>query len=83
METAAGYLRVRMPHIAKESLFLRSGHLPYYADDMNAPMEREGTRYYLKPMNCPFHHKIFANKPRSYRDMPLRLAEHSLVYRYE
>jgi threonyl-tRNA synthetase len=83
MEDRAGYVRVRTPHIAKEALYLRSGHLPYYADDMYAPMEREGSRYYLKPMNCPFHHKIFASKLRSYRDLPLRLAEHGMVYRYE
>jgi threonyl-tRNA synthetase len=83
MEEAGGYVRVRTPHIAKEILYQRSGHLPYYADEMYAPMERAGSRYYLKPMNCPFHHKIYANKPRSYRDLPLRLAEHGMVYRYE
>jgi threonyl-tRNA synthetase len=83
MEERAGYRRVRTPHIAKEALFLRSGHLPYYADDMYAPSERAGSRYYLKPMNCPFHHKIYASKLRSYRDLPLRLAEHGMVYRYE
>ena len=83
MEEKAGYVRVRTPHIAKEALYLRSGHLPYYAEDMYAPMEREGSRYYLKPMNCPFHHKIYASKLRSYRDLPLRLAEHGMVYRYE
>jgi threonyl-tRNA synthetase len=83
MEDRAGYVRVRTPHIAKEALYLRSGHLPYYADDMYAPMERDGSLYYLKPMNCPFHHKIYASKLRSYRDLPLRLAEHGMVYRYE
>ncbi len=83
MEAAAGYQRVRTPHIAKETLFLRSGHLPYYTDGMYPPMERDGSKYFLKPMNCPFHHKIFASKSRSYRDMPLRLAEHGMVYRYE
>ncbi|MBF6614175.1 MAG: threonine--tRNA ligase, partial [Chloroflexi bacterium] len=83
MESKAGYDRVRTPHIAKESLFLRSGHLPYYAESMYAPMEEEGIRYYIKPMNCPFHHKIFASKPRSYRDMPMRLAEYGTCYRYE
>lgn len=83
MEDAAGYQRVRTPHIAKDALYLRSGHLPYYANDMYPPMEREGTTYYLKPMNCPFHHKIYASKLRSYRDLPLRLAEHGMVYRYE
>ena len=83
MEDAAGYQRVSTPHIAKEELFLRSHHLPYYADSMYPPMEHADTRYYLKPMNCPFHHKIFAAKPRSYRDLPLRLAEYGMVYRYE
>lgn len=83
VETKAGYQRVATPHIAKEALYLRSGHLPYFVDDMYPPMEREGTRYYLKPMNCPFHHKIYASKQRSYRDLPLRLAEYGMVYRYE
>jgi threonyl-tRNA synthetase len=83
MEDAAGYQRVATPHIAKEELYLHSGHLPYYAESMYPPMEREETRYYLKPMNCPFHHKIYASKPRSYRDLPLRLAEYGMVYRYE
>ena len=76
-------MRVATPHIAKESLYLRSRHLPYYEDEMYPPMEREGARYYLKPMNCPFHHKIYASKPRSYRDLPLRLAEYGMIYRYE
>ena len=83
MEDRAGYQRVATPHIAKEELYLRSGHLPYYADDMYAPMDHDGSKYYLKPMNCPFHHKIFASKSRSYRDLPLRLAEYGMVYRYE
>jgi len=83
MEYRAGYQRVRTPHITKEALFLRSGHLPYYAESMYPPMELEGVRYYIKPMNCPFHHKIFASKPRSYRDLPLRLAEYGTCYRYE
>ncbi len=83
MEDKANYLRVSTPHIAKESLYLQSGHLPYYEDDMYPPMDSEGSRYYLKPMNCPFHHKIYASKPRSYRDLPLRLSEYGMVYRYE
>ncbi|MDQ5825052.1 MAG: threonine--tRNA ligase [Chloroflexota bacterium] len=83
VERHAGYERVRTPHITKESLFLRSGHLPYYAESMYPPMELEGVRYYIKPMNCPFHHKIFASRPRSYRDLPLRLAEYGTCYRYE
>ena len=83
MERKAGYERVRTPHLAKEDLFLHSGHLPYYAESMYPPMELEGVRYYVKPMNCPFHHKIFAARPRSYRDLPLRLAEYGTCYRYE
>ncbi len=82
-ELKSGYERVRTPHISKEDLFLRSGHLPYYADSMYPPMELEGVRYFVKPMNCPFHHKIFASQPRSYRDLPLRLAEYGACYRYE
>ncbi|HAJ35456.1 MAG TPA: threonine--tRNA ligase [Chloroflexi bacterium] len=82
-ELRAGYQRVKSPHLTKEDLFLRSGHLPYYAESMYPPMELEGVRYYVKPMNCPFHHKIFAAKPRSYRDLPLRLAEYGTCYRYE
>lgn len=82
-EREAGYVRVRTPHITKEALFLKSGHLPYYAESMYPPMELEGVRYYLKPMNCPMHHKIFAAKQRSYRDLPLRLAEYGTCYRYE
>ncbi|MEX1019806.1 MAG: threonine--tRNA ligase [Litorilinea sp.] len=83
MESAAGYQRVKTPHVSKEALFLRSGHLPYYADSMYPPMELEGVRYYVKPMNCPMHHKLFAGKPRSYREMPLRFAEYGTCYRYE
>jgi threonyl-tRNA synthetase len=83
MEEKAGYVRVRTPHIAKEELFKHSGHLPYYAESMYPAMELEGTRYYIKPMNCPMHHKIFGSKPRSYREMPLRLAEYGTCYRYE
>jgi threonyl-tRNA synthetase len=137
-EFAAGYQRVRTPHIARQSMYVCSGHLPYYADSMFPPMElveeearerkrklsleleiaREenrklelstasssdprllsevrkrienleheieglGTRYYLKAMNCPHHHKLFAAVPRSYRDLPLRLAEYGTCYRYE
>jgi threonyl-tRNA synthetase len=125
-EFAAGYQRVRTPHIARESLYKKSGHLPYYADSMFPEMvvleEKErkrheeisaeftkisssespgalghamkmvnllqeqvslGERYYLKAMNCPHHHKLFAAIPRSYRDLPLRLAEYGTDYRYE
>ncbi len=126
-EFAAGYERVRTPHIARESLYLKSGHLPYYAESMFPPMELVGEgaeatrplrrpeifhemlekpltsealdqilakadqmrselpmdRYYLKAMNCPHHHKLFAAVPRSYRDLPLRFAEYGTCYRYE
>ena len=126
-EFAAGYQRVKSPHIARETLYLKSGHLPYYAESIFPPMElvaesaeskrplqqpelfREllekqltrdvldqilskaekirselpTDRYYLKAMNCPHHHKLFAAIPRSYRDLPLRLAEYGTCYRYE
>jgi threonyl-tRNA synthetase len=82
-EQAAGYLRVVTPHIAKESLYLTSGHLPYYQESMYPPMELDGTKYYLRSMNCPHHHKIFAAEPRSYKELPLRLAEYGTCYRYE
>ena len=82
-EEEAGYKRVVTPHIAKESMYLTSGHLPYYADSMYPPMELDGEKYYLKSMNCPHHHKIFAAEPKSYRDLPYRIAEYGTVYRYE
>ncbi len=83
MEEKAGYLRVKTPSVSKEDLFIHSGHLPYYAESMYPPMELEGVKYYVKPMNCPMHHKIFGSKGRSYRDLPIRLAEYGLCYRYE
>lgn len=82
-ENAAGYKRVVTPHIAKESMYLTSGHLPYYADSMFPPMELDGERYYLKAMNCPHHHKIFDAEQRSYKDLPYRIAEYGTCYRYE
>ena len=126
-EFAAGYQRVKSPHIARESLYLKSGHLPYYAESMFPPMELVAEsaesrrplhrpelfrellekqltrgvldeilakaekirselpidRYYLKAMNCPHHHKLFAAVPHSYRDLPLRFAEYGTCYRYE
>jgi threonyl-tRNA synthetase len=99
-EFQAGYVRVKTPHIARERMYLTSGHLPVlYADSMFPPMEfvekgtdamadtakeqRKAERYYLKAMNCPHHHRIFAAEPRSYRDLPLRLAEYGTCYRYE
>jgi threonyl-tRNA synthetase len=88
-EFAAGYQRVRTPHIARESLYKTTGHLPYYAESMFPPMELQEEKggekvvYYLKPMNCPHHHKLFGALPRSYRDLPLRFAEYGTCYRYE
>ena len=82
-EHAAGYKRVVTPHIAKESMYLTSGHLPYYADSMFPPMELDGTKYYLKAMNCPHHHKIFDADQKSYKDLPYRIAEYGSCYRYE
>ena len=83
MEDKRGYDRVRTPHLAKDALFQRTGHLAHYTDSMYPPMEMEGVRYYMKPMNCPFHHKIFDSKLRSYRELPLRLAEYGTCYRFE
>jgi threonyl-tRNA synthetase len=89
-EFAAGYDRVRTPHLARANMYLTSGHLPYYEDSMFPPMilgDEEGgeasEKYYLKAMNCPHHHKLFGAVPRSYRDLPLRLAEYGTCYRYE
>ncbi len=84
MEFRQGYQPVVTPHIAREELYYTSGHLPYYKDSMFPPMEMPGeSNYYLKSMNCPHHHIIFRSLPRSYRDLPLRLAEYGDVYRYE
>lgn len=82
-ESSAGYKRVVTPHIAKENLYITSGHLPYYAESMFPPMELDGTKYYLRAMNCPHHHKIFDAEPKSYKDLPYRIAEYGTCYRYE
>jgi threonyl-tRNA synthetase len=82
-EFLAGYKRVFTPHITREELFHTSGHLPFYEDSMFPPMEMDGERLFLKPMNCPHHHMIYKAEPRSYRDLPLRLAEYGTCYRYE
>ncbi|MGH8023842.1 MAG: threonine--tRNA ligase, partial [Limisphaerales bacterium] len=110
-EFAAGYVRVKTPHIAREKMYVTSGHIPLYQESMFPPIELKETspdasvgiarsasagtsetaldgraeheRYYLKAMNCPHHHRIFAAEPRSYRDLPLRLAEYGCCYRYE
>lgn len=98
LEFKAGFQRVVTPHLAKEDLYRTTGHLPYYEEDMYPTMEvlertedsegadgggRVKEAYRLRPMNCPHHHKVFAAEPRSYRDLPLRLAEYGQVYRFE
>nr|BFD66694.1 hypothetical protein HAGR004_17160 [Bdellovibrio sp. HAGR004] len=83
LEFLAGYERVVSPHIAKEDLYFQSGHLPYYEESMYPAIDLESVRYRLRPMCCPHHHRIFSAKLRSYRDLPLRLAEYGQVYRYE
>ncbi len=83
VEKKYNYQRVTTPHIGKEELYTTSGHLPYYAQDMWPPMEYEGQKYYVKPMNCPHMHMIYKFKPRSYKDLPIRYAEFGTVYRHE
>lgn len=78
-----GYQRVSTPHITRRELYQISGHLPYFAEEMYSPIDIEGQDYYLKPMNCPHHHMIYKSKMRSYKDLPLRLAEYGQVYRFE
>jgi threonyl-tRNA synthetase len=78
-----GYLPVVTPHIGNLELYKTSGHYPYYQQSQFAPIQVENELYLLKPMNCPHHFQIYAAKPRSYRDLPLRLAEFGTVYRYE
>lgn len=78
-----GYVEVITPHIGNLNLYRTSGHYPYYADSQFAPIKVEDEEYLLKPMNCPHHHQIYSLKPRSYRDLPVRLAEFGTVYRYE
>lgn len=93
LEFKGGYQRVHTPHLAREEMYFQTGHLPYYAPHMYPAMELKETdeegaevvreRYRLRPMNCPHHHRIFAARPRSYRDLPMRLAEYGHVYRFE
>lgn len=96
LEFKGGYYRVATPHLAKQDLYYQTGHLPYYEPHMFPPMEVKEKRvqangvteelkeiYRLRPMNCPHHHRIFASRLRSYRELPLRLAEYGQVYRFE
>lgn len=82
-ERGLGYQRVSTPHITKDALYYLSGHLPYYSDDLYAPIEIEGEKYYLRPMNCPHHHMVYRARPRSYRELPFKIAEYGTVYRFE
>jgi len=82
-ERKEGYRRVASPHIAKEALYYRSRHLPYYNEGMYAPLDIDGENYYLRPMNCPHHHLIYGATRHSYRELPVRIAEYGQDYRYE
>ena len=82
-EDKAEYQRVRTPHLTKGSLYEKSGHLEHYQETMYPSMDVDGIEYYVKPMNCPHHHKIYAARPKSYRDLPVRLSEYGTCYRYE
>ena len=82
-ERRDGYRRVATPHIAKDALYYRSRHLPYYKEDMYAPLDIDGENYYLRPMNCPHHHLIYGATRHSYRELPVRIAEYAQDYRYE
>ena len=82
-ENTYGYERVTTPVLGKKQLFETSGHLPHYAESMYPPMEMDDGIYYLKAMNCPMHHLIYRNKKRSYRELPIRIAEYGTVYRNE
>ncbi|RTZ74885.1 MAG: threonine--tRNA ligase, partial [Candidatus Neomarinimicrobiota bacterium] len=83
VETRHGYQRVRTPHLAKGDLYKKSGHLDLYKDSMFPAMDVDGIEYYVKPMNCPHHHKIYDASPKSYRDLPFRISEYGTCYRYE
>ena len=78
-----GYKQVRTPHLTKGDLYKKSGHLDLYKDSMYPAMDVDGVEYYVKPMNCPHHHKIYDATPKSYRDLPYRIAEYGTCYRYE
>jgi threonyl-tRNA synthetase len=82
-ERKEGYKRVATPHIAKEALYYRSRHLPYYSEGMYSPLDIDGENYYLRPMNCPHHHLIYGATRHSYRELPIRIAEYGQDYRYE
>jgi threonyl-tRNA synthetase len=82
-ERGWGYQRISTPHITRSELYHISGHLPYYEEDLYAPIRIDDDEYYLRPMNCPHHHMAYKARPRTYRELPLRFAEYGTVYRYE
>jgi len=83
VERRGGYTQVRTPHLTKGKLYEKSGHLDHYKDSMYPAMDVDGIEYYVKPMNCPHHHKIYDSSKRSYRELPVRLSEYGTCYRYE
>lgn len=83
LETSRGYLHVYTPDIANLKLYEKSGHYPYYKDSMYSPIEIDEEKYMLRPMTCPHHFELFLSEPRSYRDLPMRIAELAKLYRYE
>jgi threonyl-tRNA synthetase len=82
-EKKYGYVRVSTPNLAKKELFEKSGHLPHYEDSMYPSMKMDDGTYYLKAMNCPLHHLVFTHRPKSYKELPLRIAEYGTCYRNE
>ena len=82
-ETKRGYMHVHTPDIAKLSLYEKSGHYPHYQDSMYAPIEIDDEKFMLRPMTCPHHFQLFLSRPRSYRELPMRIAELAQLYRYE
>lgn len=82
-ERTDGYQPVSTPILTKQALYYRSGHLPFYQDDMYAPIEIDEEKYYLRPMNCPHHHLLYGSRKRSYRELPYRVAEYGVCHRYE
>ncbi|TSC85469.1 MAG: threonyl-tRNA synthetase [Microgenomates group bacterium Gr01-1014_7] len=83
LEISEGYLHVITPHVAKLDLYKKSGHWKHYKESMYPPMKKGTEKYELKPMNCPHHIQIFKSRPRSYRELPVRLAEFGTFYRFE
>src|SRR3990167_11520461 len=82
-ETKRGYLHVETPDIARLELYQKSGHYPHYRDSMYAPLDIDGEKFMLRPMTCPHHFQLYLSRPRSYRELPMRIAELAQLYRYE